>query len=129
MCHGLFTSIAKQIPFPFQKIARLESVQSEYVNLLREWDTTTDQENAIQAVMSSDSSFPDKGRNVAHDTDMGVLRPVSDNARIASVSMQTVNRNLARAHAKGFGMGLLKEDSVFDLAKRAAAFDLMDETF
>jgi len=81
---------------------------------------------------NSDSSFFAKHRNVSHGSDMGILRPVSDNARIPSVSMQTVNRNLAIANAqKGFGMRSLKEDSMFDLAKEVADLDrgLMDETF
>jgi hypothetical protein len=107
----------------------LESVQIEYVKLLREWELAGDQENVSTSHLSNDSGSVPTNRNVSHGTDMGVLRPVSDNARIASVSMQTVNRNLAFANAKGFGTRPLKEDSVFDLAKRAAAFDLTDETF
>lgn len=89
------------------------------------------QENTIPTT-NSESSFFTKNRNVSLGSDMGVLRPVSDNPRIPSVSMQSVNRNLAIANAqKGFGMRSLKEDSMFDLAKEVAELDrgLLDETF
>ena len=114
-----------------QKNARLESVQSEYGKLLHDLETTMNQENTIPTT-NSESSFFTKNRNVSLGSDMGVLRPVSDNPRIPSVSMQSVNRNLAIANAqKGFGMRSLKEDSMFDLAKEVAELDrgLLDETF
>lgn len=132
VCLGILNSpnlVTDQATDRIQKTARLESVQIEYVKLLHEWELAGDQENVASSHMPTDSGFAPKNRNISHGTDMGVLRPVSDNARIASVSMQTVNRNLAFANAKGFGTRPLKEDSVFDLAKRAAAFDLSDETF
>jgi hypothetical protein len=114
-----------------QKNARLESVQSEYGKLLHDLETTMNQENTIPTT-NSESSFFTKNRNVSLGSEMGVLRPVSDNPRIPSVSMQSVNRNLAIANAqKGFGMRSLKEDSMFDLAKEVAELDrgLLDETF
>lgn len=114
-----------------QKNVRLESVQSVYGKLLHELESDMNQENTIPST-NSESSFFTKHRNVSHGSEMGVLRPVSDNSRIPSMSMQTINRNMAIANAqKGFGLRSLKEDSVFDLAKMAAEHDrgLMDETF
>lgn len=113
--------------------------------MLKELETSAmDQENLCQVPTSPSekSLLATRSRMLSgggsgpamSGSELGVLRPFTDNHRIPSISMQSVNRNLALANVnnRGFGMRSLKEDSVFDLAKEVAVVErdmLDDDTF
>ncbi len=112
-----------------QRCDRLEADKQQFIHAFKELD-----ENA------GDSPPPSHGRSAhgrshsAYDSKQsGHLKPLGESNRITSVSVAKLNSNLAAKPLGRMGLGKgLRDDSLFDLAARAAFVgreDIEEEIF
>lgn len=115
-----------------QRCQKLESICHEYIAIYepsREDRLEYDPASGISASSSSSSPVMSTLSTFSSDDAFTTNQPSSK--RITSVSMANVGSKLAMSNVgrNGGGLRSLKEDSVFDLAKRAALVETDDELF